>query len=205
MENMYKISKANTPKSFEKKDGSGNGWMQKVTLKCDDDGKEYQTTLFSPDEAFIGDIVEGIKKSYQEKYKEYQFTIKTVTPGPREIPNTPKISVESGNKGSYSRSPEENLAIVRQSTLKVVGDLFSGLGDVSNIGKYIAMADQMTEWCVTGTVTPRITAEERANLLTQFGSEEGALMVAKNTCNIPFLDMLNKAQYEELVGEDPRM
>jgi len=198
---MYTISKCEPAKMFAKKDGSGDGTMQKIVLR-DDAGKDYKCTAFSFDEAFVGDIVEATLKNYNEKFKEYNFTIKTVTPGPREVPNIPKpatLSVEVGNKGSYARSPEESLAIVRQSTLKVVGDLFSRKGDVSDIGKYIAMADMMTEWCLTGTVTPRISAEERANLLTQFGSEEGAKVVAMNACRIPFLDLLTRLQYESLV------
>jgi len=198
---MYTISKCEPAKTFAKKDGSGDGTMQKIVLR-DDAGKDYKCTAFSFEEAFIGDIVEAQMKGYNEKFKEYNFTIKTVTPGPRGIPNTPKeptISVEGGKTGFETRSPKDKLAIVRESNLKVVGDLFSGKGDTSDIGKYIALADQMTEWCVTGTVTPRITKEERANLLTQFGSEEGAKVVAMNACSIPFLDMLTRLQYESLV------
>ena len=200
---MYTISKCEPAKTFAKKDGSGDGTMQKIVLR-DDAGKDYKCTAFSFEEAFVGDLVEAQMKNYNEKFKEYNFTIKTVTPSPREVPNTPEpatLSVEVGNKGSYTRSPEENLAIVRQSTLKAVADLFSGKGDTSDIGKYIAMADQMTEWCVTGTVTPRISAEERANLLTQFGSVEGARFVAMNACSVPFLHLLTKAQYDALVGK----
>ena len=197
----YTISKCEPIKTFAKKDGSGDGTMQKIVLR-DDAGKDHKCTIFSFGEAFIGDIVEATLKGYNEKFKEYNFTIKTVTPGPRGIPNTPKeptISVEGGKTGFETRSPEDKLAIVRESNLKVVGDLFSGKGDVSDIGKYIAMADMMTEWCLTGTVTPRISAEERANLLTQFGSEEGAKVVAMNACRIPFLDLLTRLQYESLV------
>ena len=200
---MYTISKCEPAKTFAKKDGSGDGTMQKIVLR-DDAGKDYKCTAFSFEEAFVGDLVEAQMKNYNEKFKEYNFTIKTVTPSPREVPNTPEpatLSVEVGNKGSYTRSPEENLAIVGHSTLKAEADLFSGKGDTSDIGKYIAMADQMTEWCVTGTVTPRISAEERANLLTQFGSVEGARFVAMNACSVPFLHLLTKAQYDALVGK----
>lgn len=120
---MYTISKAETPKSFDKKDGSGEGQMQKIVLR-DDAGKDFRCTIFSPDETFVGDIVEATMKNYNEKFKEYQFTVKTVTPGPRGIPNTPKepkVSVEGEKGASNSRSPEDTLKIVRQATLKVVG------------------------------------------------------------------------------------
>ena len=83
--------------------------------------------------------------------------------------------------------------------LKAVADRIRGKGDPERLGAYLALADQMTEWCMTGTVTPRISAEERANLLTQFGSEEGAKVVAMNACSIPFLDLLTRLQYESLV------
>ncbi|RIE17705.1 hypothetical protein [Candidatus Cryosericum septentrionale] len=204
---MYKVSKAETPKSFDKKDGSGSGQMQKIVLKSDDDQKEYKCTIFSPDEVFIGDIVEATMKGYKEKFKEYQFTVKTVTPGPREIPNTPKepkVSVEGEKGGSNSRSPEDTLKIVRQATLKVVGGLFQGKGDIENVGTYLALADEMTEWCMTGTVTPRITKEERENLVTQFGSVEGARLVAMNAFSIPFLHLLTQKEYETLVGGPTR-
>ena len=203
---MYTIAKAETPKSFDKKDGSGEGQMQKIVLR-DDAGKDFRCTIFSPDETFVGDIVEAVMKNYSEKFKEYQFTVKTVTPGPRGIPNTPKepkVSVEGGNGGSYTRSPEESQRIVRQSTLKVVAELFSGKGDPEKLGTYIALADQMTEWCMTGTVIPRISKEERKNLVTQFGSVEGARFVAMNACSVPFLHLLTKAQYDALVGGPAR-
>jgi len=199
---MYTISKCEPIKTFAKKDGSGEGTMQKIALR-DDAGKDHKCTIFSFDEAFIGDIVDATLKGYNEKFKEYQFTVKTVTPGPRGIPNTskePTISVETEKGGSNSRSPEESLRIVRQSTLKVVGDLFSGKGDPGDIGQYLSLAAIFTEWCVTGTATPRISKEERKILVTQFGSEEGAKVVAMNACSIPFLDLLTRLQYEALVG-----
>ena len=202
---MYTISKADAQKTFDKKDG-GSGQMQKLVLR-DDVGKDYKCTAFLFAEAFVGDIVEATLKGYNEKFREYQFTLKAITPGPRAIPNTdkePTISVESENRGSNSRSPEESQRIVRQSTLKVVADLFSGKGDPERIGAYIALADQMTEWCMTGTVTPRITKEERKNLVTQFGSVEGARFVAMNSCSVPFLHLLTKAQYDALVGGPAR-
>ena len=124
---MYTISKADAQKTFDKKDG-GSGQMQKLVLR-DDVGKDYKCTAFLFAEAFVGDIVEATLKGYNEKFREYQFTLKAITPGPRAIPNTekePTISVESENRASNSRSPEETLKIVRQSTLKVVADLFSG-------------------------------------------------------------------------------
>ena len=202
---MYTISKADAQKTFDKKDG-GSGQMQKLVLR-DDVGKDYKCTAFSFAEAFVGDLVEATLKGYNEKFREYQFTLKAITPGPRAIPNTekePKISVEAENRGSNSRSPEETLKIVRQSTLKVVADLFSGKGDPERIGAYLALADQMTEWCMTGTVTPRISKGERKNLVTQFGSVEGARFVAMNSCSVPFLHLLTKAQYEKLVGGSTR-
>lgn len=199
---MYTISKCEPAKTFAKKDGSGDGTMQKIVLR-DDAGKDYKCTAFSFEEAFVGDIVEAQMKGYNEKFREYQFTLKTITPGPRGIPNAPKeptISVEGGKTGFETRSPEESLRIVRQSTLKVVADLFSGKGDPGDIGQYLSLAAIFTEWCVTGTATPRISKEERKNLVTQFGSEEGAKVVAMNACSIPFLDLLTKEQYEDLVG-----
>jgi len=202
---MYTISKADAQKTFDKKDG-GSGQMQKLVLR-DDVGKDYKCTAFSFAEAFVGDLVEATLKGYNEKFREYQFTLKAITPGPRAIPNTekePTISVESENRASNSRSPEESQRIVRQSTLKVVADLFSGKGDPERIGAYLALADQMTEWCMTGTVTPRISKEERKNLVTQFGSVEGARFVAMNSCSVPFLHLLTKAQYEKLVGGPAR-
>jgi len=203
---MYTISRCEPVKTFAKKDGSGDGQMQKIVLR-DDAGKDYKTTMFSAGEAFVGDIVEATLKGYSDKFREYQFTLKTIAPGPRGIPNTPKeptISVESEKGGSYARSPEESLRIVRQSTLKVVADLFSGKGDPERIGAYLALADQMTEWCMTGTVTPRITKEERKNLVIQFGSVEGARLVAMNAFSIPFLHLLTQKEYESLVGGPTR-
>ena len=203
---IYTISRADAPKAFDKKDGSGSGQMQKLVLR-DDVGKDYKCTAFSFAEAFVGDIVEATLKGYNEKFKEYQFTLKAITPGPRAIPNTekvPTISVESEKGGSNSRSPEESLRIVRQSTLKVIGDLFSGKGDPEKLGTYIALADQMTEWVMVGIITPRISKEERENLVMQFGSVEGARFVAMNACSIPFLHLLTKAQYDKLVGGSTR-
>jgi hypothetical protein len=203
---MYTISKCEPAKTFAKKDGSGDGTMQKIVLR-DDAGKDYKCTAFSFEEVFVGDIVEAQMKGYNEKFREYQFTLKTITPGPRGIPNTPKeptISVESEKGGSYTRSPEESQRIVRQSTLKAVADLFSGKGDPERLGTYLALADQMTEWCMTGTVTPRISKEERENLVTQFGSVEGARFVAMNACSVPFLHLLTKKQYESVVGGPTR-
>jgi len=203
---MYTISRCEPVKTFAKKDGSGDGQMQKIVLR-DDAGKDYKTTMFSAGEAFVGDIVEATLKGYSDKFREYQFTLKTIAPGPRGIPNTPKeptISVEPEKGGSYTRSPEESQRIVRQSTLKVVADLFSGKGDFERLGAYLARADQMTEWCMTGTVTPRISKEERKNLVTQFGSVEGARLVAMNACYVPFLHLLTKAQYDALLGGPTR-
>ena len=203
---MYTISRCEPVKTFAKKDGSGDGQMQKIVLR-DDAGKDYKTTMFSAGEAFVGDIVEATLKGYSDKFREYQFTLKTIAPSPRGIPNTPKeptISVEPEKGGSYTRSPEESQRIVRQSTLKVVADLFSGKGDFERLGAYLARADQMTEWCMTGTVTPRISKEERKNLVTQFGSVEGARLVAMNACCVPFLHLLTKAQYDALLGGPAR-
>ena len=203
---MYTISRCEPARTFDKKDGSGEGKMQKVVLR-DDVGKDYKTTVFSPDEAFVGDVVEATLKGYNEKFKEYQFTLKAIKAGPRAMQTMekePKISVEAENRGSNSRSPEETLKIVRQSTLKVVADLFSGKGDPERIGAYLALADQMTEWCMTGTVIPRISKEERKNLVTQFGSVEGARFVAMNSCSVPFLHLLTKAQYDALLGGPAR-
>jgi len=98
----------------------------------------------------------------------------------------------------------EVLIIVRQSTLKAVADLFSGKGDPERLGAYLALADQMTEWCMTGTVSPRISKEERKNLVIQFGSVEGARFVAMNACSVPFLHLLTKAQYDALLGGPAR-
>ena len=203
---MYTISKCEPAKTFAKKDGSGDAQMQKIVLR-DDSGKDHKCTIFSFDEVFVGDSVEATLKGYNERFKEYQFTVKSVTPGPRGIPNTPKeptISVESENRASNPRSQEESQRIVRQSTLKVVADLFSGKGDSERLGAYLALADQMTEWCMTGTVTPRISKEERKNLVIQFGSVEGARFVAMNACSTPFLHLLTKKQYESLVGGPTR-
>jgi len=203
---MYTISKCEPAKTFAKKDGSGDGTMQKIVLR-DDAGKDHKCTIFSFDEVFIGDIVDATLKGYNEKFKEYQFTVKSVTPGPRGIPNTPRepaISVESENRASNPRSQEESQRIVRQATLKVVAALFSGKGDPEKLGTYIALADQMTEWCMSGTVSPRISKEERENLVTQFGSVEGARFVAMNSCSVPFLHLLTKAQYEALLGGPAR-
>jgi len=202
----YTISKCEPTKTFAKKDGSGDGTMQKIVLR-DDAGKDHKCTIFSFDEVFVGDIVEATLKGYNEKFKEYQFTVRTVTPGPRGIPNTPReptISVESEKGGSYARSPGESQRIVRQSTLKAVADLFGGKGDPERLGAYLALADQMTEWCMTGTVTPRISKEERKNLVAQFGSVEGARFVAMNACSVPFLHLLTKAQYDALLGGPAR-
>ena len=101
---MYTISRCEPVKTFAKKDGSGDGQMQKIVLR-DDAGKDYKTTMFSAGEAFVGDIVEATLKGYSDKFREYQFTLKTIAPGPRGIPNTPKeptISVEP-EKGGRTR------------------------------------------------------------------------------------------------------
>ena len=89
--------------------------------------------------------------------------------------------------------------IVRQSTLKAVADLFSGKGDSERLGAYLALADQMTEWVMTSSVTPRVSDEEMENLVKRFGSEEGAQSVAMGTYSIPFLSLLSKAQYDALM------
>ena len=110
---MYTISKCEPAKTFAKKDGSGDGTMQKIVLR-DDAGKDYKCTAFSFEEAFVGDIVEAQMKGYNEKFREYQFTLKTITPGLRAIPNAsrePAISVESENRASNSRSQEESLGL----------------------------------------------------------------------------------------------
>lgn len=203
---MYTISKCEPAKTFSKKDGSGDGQMQKMVLR-DDTGKDYRCTVFSFDEAFVGDIVEATLKGYSEKFKEYQFTLKIITPGPRGIPNMPQeptVSVEGEKAGSYTRSPEESQRIVRQSTLKVVADLFSGKGEPESVGTYLGLADQMTEWCMTGTVTPRVSREERGNLVKRFGSVEGARSAAMGTCSVPFLHLLTKVQYDALMGGSER-
>ena len=198
---MYTISKCEPAKTFAKKDGSGDGTMQKVVLR-DDVGKDYKTTVFSTDEAFVGDVVDAILKGYSEKFREYQFTLKAIKAGPRAMPNTekePRISVERENKGSNSRSPEETLLIVRQSSLKAVAGIYGGKEGMKQIGSYIFMADVMTEWVLTETVTPRISDEEMENLVKRFGSEEGARSVTMGTYSIPFLPLLTKAQYDALM------
>jgi hypothetical protein len=198
---MYTISKCEPARTFAKKDGSGDAQMQKVVLR-DDAGKDYRTTVFSTDEAFVGDIVEATLKGYNEKFREYLFTVKSVTPGSRGIPNMPKeptISVESENRAPNSRSQEESQRIVRQSTLKVVADLFSGKGDTGRLGAYLALADQMTEWVMMSSVTPRVSGEEIANLVRRFGSEDGAQSVAMGAYSVPFLPLLTKAQYDVLM------
>jgi hypothetical protein len=203
---MYTISKCEPAKTFAKKDGSGDGQMQKMVLR-DDTGRDYRCTVFSFDEAFVGDIVEATLKGYSEKFKEYQFMLKTITPGPRGIPNTPQeptVSVEGEKGRSYARSPEESQRIVRQSTLKVVAELFSGKGDPDSVGVYLGLADEMTEWCMTGTVTPRVSREERGNLVKRFGSVEGARSAAMGTCSVPFLHLLTKVQYDALMGGSER-
>ena len=203
---MYTISKCEPIKTFAKKDGSGDGTMQKIVLR-DDAGKDHKCTIFSFDEVFIGDIVDATLKGYSDKFREYQFTLKNITPGPRGISNTPKeptVSVEGEKGGSYTRSPEESQRIVRQSTLKVVADLFSGKGEPESVGTYLGLADQMTEWCMTGTVIPRVSREERGNLVKRFGSVEGARSAAMGTCSIPFLHLLTKAQYDVLMAGSER-
>lgn len=197
---MYTISKADAQKTFDKKEG-GSGLMQKLVLR-DDLGKDYKTTVFSTDEAFVGDVVEATLKGFNEKFKEYQFTVKAIKAGPRAMPTMekePKISVESENSASNSRSQEESLRIVRQSTLKVVASLYAGKDGMKQIGFYIGLADQMTEWVMTSSVTPRVSDEEIENLLKRFGSEEGARSVAMGTYSIPFLPLLTKAQYDALM------
>ena len=81
-----------------------------------------------------------------------------------------------------------------------MADLFSGNGDSGSIGAYLALADQMTEWCTTGSATPHISKEELADLVTQFGSLEGATLVAMKAYSVPFLELLTKVQYIALVG-----
>jgi hypothetical protein len=203
----YTVSKCEPVRTFDKKDGSGSGQMQKIVLR-DDMGSDYKCTVFSCEETFVGDIVEGTLKGYSEKFKEYQFTVKAVTPGARRIPNTPKeptVSVESEKGGSYTRSPEESLRIVRQSSLKAVADLFSGKGDPESIEIYLALADEMTEWCMTGTVTPRISREEVGTLIRLFGSVENARRAALGACSVALLPLLTKAQYAALMNQPVRM
>jgi hypothetical protein len=198
---MYTVSRCEPARTFDKKDGSGEGRMQKVVLR-DDVGKDYKTTVFSPDEAFVGDVVDAILKGYNEKFKEYQFTVKAIKAGPRAMPTMekePTISVELENRASNSRSQEESLRIVRQSSLKVVAGLYRGQEGMKQIGFYIGLADQMTEWVMTSSVTPRVSDEEIENLVRRFGSEEGAQSVAMGTYSIPFLPLLSKAQYDALM------
>ena len=198
---MFTVSKCEPARTFDKKDGSGEGKMQKVVLR-DDVGKDYKTTVFSTDEAFVGDVVDAILKGYNEKFKEYQFTLKAIKAGPRAMPNTekePRISVEGQNGGSNSRSQEESVRIVRQSSLKSIAALYGGKEGMKQIGFYIGLADQMTEWVMTSSVTPRVSEEEMENLVKRFGSEEGARSVTMGTYSIPFLPLLTKAQYDELM------
>jgi len=198
---MFTVSRCEPARTFDKKDGSGEGKMQKVVLR-DDVGKDYKTTVFSADEAFVGDVVDAILKGYNEKFKEYQFTLKAIKAGPRAMPNTekePRISVEGQNGGSNSRSQEESVRIVRQSSLKSIAALYGGKEGMKQIGFYIGLADQMTEWVMTSSVTPRVSEEEMENLVKRFGSEEGARSVTMGTYSIPFLPLLTKAQYDELM------
>ena len=198
---MYTVSRCEPAKTFDKKDGSGSGQMQKVVLR-DDVGKDYKTTIFSTDECFVGDVVEATLKKYNEKFKEYQFTLKTIKAGPRAMPTMekePTISVERENGGSNSRSQEESVRIVRQSSLKAVAGLYGGKEGMKQIGFYIGLADQITEWVMTSSVTPRVSDEEIENLVKRFGSEEGARSVAMGTYSIPFLPLLTKAEYDELM------
>lgn len=53
---------------------------------------------------------------------------------------------------------------------------------------------------MTGTATPHISREEQDDLVTQFGSVEGATLVAMNAYGIPFLELLTRAQYDAMVG-----
>lgn len=198
---MYTVSRCEPAKTFDKKDGSGSGQMQKVVLR-DDVGKDYKTTIFSTDECFVGDVVEATLKKYNEKFKEYLFTLKTIKAGPRAMPTMekePTISVERENGGSNSRSQEESVRIVRQSSLKAVAGLYGGKEGMKQIGFYIGLADQITEWVMTSSVTPRVSDEEIENLVKRFGSEEGARSVAMGTYSIPFLPLLTKAEYDELM------
>ena len=198
---MYTVSRCEPAKTFDKKDGSGSGQMQKVVLR-DDVGKDYKTTVFSTDEAFVGDVVEATLKNFNEKFKEYRFTLKTIKAGPRAMPTMekePTISVERENGGSNSRSQEESVRIVRQSSLKAVAGLYGGKEGMKQIGFYIGLADQITEWVMTSSVTPRVSDEEIENLVKRFGSEEGAQSVAMGTYSIPFLPLLTKTEYDELM------
>jgi len=52
---MYTVSRCEPVRTFDKKDSSGEGKMQKVVLR-DDVGKDDKTTVFSTDEAFVGDM-----------------------------------------------------------------------------------------------------------------------------------------------------
>jgi len=70
---------------------------------------------------------------------------------------------------------------------------------MKQIGFYIGLADQMTEWVMTSSVTPRVSNEEIENLVKRFGSEEGARSVTMGTYSIPFLPLLSKAQYDALM------
>ncbi|MHB8107481.1 MAG: hypothetical protein ACYDH4_08675 [Candidatus Cryosericum sp.] len=198
---MYTISRCEPARTFDKKDGSGEGKMQKVVLR-DDVGKDYKTTVFSTDEAFVGDVVEATLKGYNEKFKEYQFTVKAIKAGPRAMPTMekePTISVEAGNGAPNSRSQEESRRIIRQSSLKAVAGLYGGKEGIRQIGFYIALADQITEWVMTSSVTPRVSDEEIEILVKRFGSEEGARSVTMGTYSIPFLPLLTKAQYDALM------
>ncbi len=193
---QYTVSRCEPLRTFAKKDGSGDGTMQKIVLR-DEVGKEYKCTAFSLEEVFVGDLVEATVKGYSEKFKEYRFTIASVLAGPRNTPDGPKepaVSVEGEKKAPYTRSPEESLRIIRQSSLKAVADLFGGKDDSENVGAYLAIADLLTEWCMTRTATPRISTEKRDDLVTQFGSLEGATLVAMNAYGIPFLELLTNAQ-----------
>jgi len=70
---------------------------------------------------------------------------------------------------------------------------------MKQIGFYIGLADQMSEWVMTSSVTPRVSDKEMDNLVKRFGSEEGAQSVAMGTYSIPFLSLLSKAQYDALM------
>lgn len=64
--------------------------------------------------------------------------------------------------------------MLRQSSLKAVAGLYGGKEGMKRIGFYIGLADQMTEWVMTSSVTPRVSDKEMENLVKRFGSEEGA-------------------------------
>lgn len=201
---QYTVMAAETVRPYTVRRGPDTGKqgnMQVITM-TDAGGTKYDTTLFGKDEAFVGDSIEAQIGEYNEKYKNYAFTVKSIKHVENPVPNQApalKHKIDAPQDDDISRRT------CRQNALNAVSRMFMGKGDEDDTGKYLAIAEMLSEWSMTGTTEPRIGKEEKIEILKKFDNNVGA---AREACarvtGKPFLSMLTNAEAERLMTEDPK-